>query len=124
MPQNPKMGKMDCHLPTEEDFLEFCIKQAEEKHMAGDKKEKRRTRKSPGAGEPEASDSVLSPLQSLVAMQGLTLESGGSSSGNIPADSTASSLQPPFSETPAPAPTSSKSCALKRMAGESVSEPA
>lgn len=124
MPQNPKTGKTDRHPPTEEDFLEFRIKQAEEKRAAGDKKGKRRTRKSPGGGEPEASDSVPSPSQSLVAMQGLTLESGGSSPGNTPADSTASSLQPPFSETPAPAPTSSKSCALKRTAGESVSEPA
>jgi len=124
MPQNPKTGKTDRHPPTEEDFLEFRIKQVEEKHAAGDKKGKQRTHKSPGAGEPEALDSVPLPLQSLVAMQGLTLESGGSSSGNTPANSTASSLQPPFSETPAPAPTSSKSCALKRMAGESVSEPA
>ena len=92
MPQNPKTGKTDRHLPTEEDFLEFHIKQAEEKHAAGDKKGKRCTRNSPGAGEPEALDSVPSPSQSLVAMQGLTLESGGSSSGNTPADSTASSL--------------------------------
>jgi len=125
MPQNPKTGKTDCHPPTEEDFLEFRIKQVEEKHVAGDKKGMRCTCNSPGTGEPETSESVLSPLQSLVAMQGLTLESGGSSSGNTPADSTASLLQPPFSETPAPAPsTSSKSCALKRMAGKSVSEPA
>ena len=123
MLKNPNTGKTDRHPPMAEDFLKFHTAQAQEKHAAGVKKGKRRAHKSPDTGEPEASPSVPSPSDPLSALQGLTLESGGSSAGNTPANSTL--FQPPSLRRLASAPSSSpKSCRTSEPSpGESISDP-
>ena len=83
MPKNPETGKADRHLITREEALEYRLKQVEESH-AEIVKGKQHTGSSPGAG--ELSGSVPSPLELLVSLNSLMLDSG-SSATIMPADS-------------------------------------
>jgi hypothetical protein len=105
MPQNPSTGKTDRRALSKTEILEFRRKQTEQQR-AEVKRGKRRARGSPDAGESEGSGLLPSPLATLANLGSLTLDSGGSSAANSPADSPATIAQPPLLERPAPAPPS------------------
>ena len=96
MPKNPETGKADHRLITREEALEYRLKQVEESR-AEIVKGKQRAGSFPGAGEP--SGSVPSPLEPLVSLNSLTLDSG-SSAAITPADSPVTGAQPPLPEPP------------------------
>lgn len=105
MPVNPNTGKTDRRALGQTEHLEHRrnLKQVE-KAAVKVKKGKKRAPDSPGEREPEASGSASSPFTQLAALGSLTLDSGGSSSANTPADSPASVTQAPLPEGPVPAP--------------------
>ncbi len=104
MPSNPETGRADRCTLSKDQMQEFRIKQAKESR-AEVKKGKRRARDSPEAGKSEGSGLAPSPLGSLAGLGALTLDSGGSSVTNTPADSPTTLPQPPsLPERLAPAP--------------------
>jgi hypothetical protein len=115
MPQNPKTGKAVRRALTDEEVLEFRLKQAkyEEESRAEVKRGKRRARDSPG--EPEGSGSVPSPLAQLEGLGALTLDGGGSSVDNTPGEKPTVLLHPPS------APKTRE--ASRDSAGKSASDP-
>jgi hypothetical protein len=85
--------------------MDFRIKMTEEARSEA-RRGKQRARDSPEVGESEGSELTPSPLTRLGE---LTLDSGGSSAANTPADSPSTLPQPPLPERPALAvPSSSK----------------
>jgi len=128
MPVNRKTGKTDRRTLTEEELFKFRTEQVGERHAAEVKRGKQPARGSPDGGEPEASVSVPSPLYPLASLGALTLESGGSSAADTPADTPPTLPMPPLPERPASPPSkSSKSSkarrASKRPASKSTSYP-
>ena len=111
MPKNPETGKTDRRPLSPTDLLEFRLKQTEKTHSKS-KKGKKRAVDPPEAAEPEGSGQVPSPLQPLATLKSLTLDSGGSSATNTPADTPADSPttvpQLPLPDRPAPRPLAPK----------------
>lgn len=109
MPQNPSTGKMDRRALSQAEILEFRLKQTEELLTAakGGRVGRRCVRDLPEAGRSEGSGLSPSPLATLSGLGGLTLDSGGSSTADTPADSPAALLpQATLPERPAAAPPS------------------
>ncbi len=105
MPINPRTGKTDRRTLSQDELLQFRIKQKGERRAPRLKKGKQRARDSSDTGEPaEASGSVPSPLAPLASLGALTLDSGASSTTNTPANSPATAPIPPLPECPASAP--------------------
>jgi hypothetical protein len=103
VPINPDTGKTDRRALSETEIMDFRIKMMEEARSEV-RRGKQRARDSPDAGESEGSGPTPSPLARLGE---LTLESGGSSAADTPADSPSILPQPALPERPAPAPPSS-----------------
>jgi len=124
MPLNPVTGKTDRHALSTAELREFRIKQTKESR-AEIEKGKQCASDPPDAGKPEDSGLVPSPLAGLSALGSLTLESGGSSTGNTPSHSPAPPSQPSTIEHPPqalpPAPTARRTS--RRQAGMSFKLP-
>jgi hypothetical protein len=108
MPLNPKTGKTDRRTLSASELLEFRVKQAEEQRTEV-QRGKQRASGFADAAESDGSAPNPSPLDQISAMNRLTLDSGGSSAANTPADSPHGDPQPllPVDEEPAP-PSASK----------------
>jgi hypothetical protein len=122
MPLNPKTGKTDRRTLSESELLEFRVKQAEER-QTGIKRGKQRASGSVDT-ESESSAPAPSPLGQLSALKKLTLDSGGSSAANTPADSPedAPRLLLPEDEEPAPPSAQKARQAQKHLDGKSSSK--
>jgi hypothetical protein len=109
---------------SEAELLDFCVKQAKESGTQV-KKGKQRACDSPEVGKSESSGPAPSPLATLAGLGMLTLDSGGSSAANTPADSPATLPQPPLPERAAPAPPSGHKTRhpVKPSAGKSIPSP-
>lgn len=104
MPQNPSTGKTIRHAMSRAEILEYRLKQTDEPSApSAVKRGKRRARNSPDAGESEGSGLAPSPLATLSGLGGLTLDSGGSSAADTPADSPSTLAHQPTLAAPTPA---------------------
>jgi hypothetical protein len=96
MPHHPETGKLIRRRFTEAELLDFRLEQLESPSEV--KRGKQKARNSPDDG--GQGELVPSPLASISALGDLTLDSGGSSAANTPADSPSTLPRPPFSENP------------------------
>ena len=84
--RNEATGKADRHALPPDKLHAFCTKKIAEARSAAAKKGKQHAADSPGEDDPEGSGMAPSPLV-VPLLSNLTLESGGSSAANTPADS-------------------------------------
>jgi hypothetical protein len=123
MPKNPRTGKTDRRARSEAQYLEYRIKQAED-WGSEVKRGKRPARDSSDPGESEGSGPAPSPLAVTAGLGVLSLDSGGSSAADTPADTPPTLPQLPSPLRPSPAPPEAQNiCEPSSSAGASAPKP-